>query len=76
MKTTNLSASSEKLSISVLLENKIKNDETIFGAGIRYGLKKGDINRVFEMIKEQYPDNPTLVKSIIGEELTNRIINF
>ncbi len=60
--------------LSVKLE-KI-SDETVFGLAIKIALKKKDLKRCIEMIREQSIDNRQLVSDIIGKDILKEIENI
>lgn len=66
-----LARSARLLAISVKLEDV--SDKTVFGLAIKLALKKKDLRRCIEMIREQAKDNRKLVAEIVGEDLLTKI---
>lgn len=73
-KLPDLTKAAKLLSIQAQLE-KIST-ETTFGLAIRIALKKNDLKRTIEMIRDQVGDNYILVAGLIGEDLLNKIIEL
>lgn len=75
----NLTKSFEKLKIILDLETYITNNpKTLTGIAILNAIegKKFTIEQILQYVKDQAQDCPQTMIGAIGEELTNRILNF
>lgn len=75
-KLPNMAGSFERLKIMLDLESRVKGND-LFSEAIRKSIAdRKPHNEVIGWIKSQATDNPRIMNQVIGEDLTNRILNY
>lgn len=69
-----LAHAAKLLKISVMLEDV--SEDTIFGLSIKIALRRKNLRRCIEMIRQQAADNRQLVSNIVGEDLLKDILSL